>query len=52
MFIRALVGGLLLLSLVGCEKKPKSLEETLEDAGHEAGQALERAGEQIKDATN
>ena len=36
--------------------KPKTtaqkVEEKVEDAAHEAGQTVERAGERIKDATN
>ncbi len=49
--------GLLAITLgwgaVGCKPKTtgQKIEEKVEDAGHEAGQALERTGENVKDAT-
>ena len=38
----------------GCQARPpaQKLKDKVEDATHEAGQAIERAGDKIKDAAN
>lgn len=52
MFLRTLLAALMLFPLAGCTNKNNSLEEAVEDASHETGQALERVGDSIQDATN
>ena len=46
--------GLGVLAVLATACKPQStsqkIENKIEDAGHETGQALERAGENVKDA--
>jgi hypothetical protein len=47
----ALVMGLLLVALTGCEKGPaQKAGESIDDAVEKAGESLEKAGEDIQDA--
>ncbi|MGM0677130.1 hypothetical protein [Ectothiorhodospira marina] len=47
----ALVPGLLLVALSGCDKGPaQQAGENVDDAMDEAGDSLERAGDNIQDA--
>jgi hypothetical protein len=47
----ALVVGLLLVALTGCEKGPaQKAGESVDDAVEKAGESLEKAGEDIQDA--
>lgn len=44
---------MLALLAMGCEKTAsQKVEDKVEDAAHETGQAMERAGEKVKDAVN
>lgn len=51
-----LIGAVLFLSWAAIGCKPKTTAEKVknkvEDATHETGQAIERAGEKVKDAAN
>jgi hypothetical protein len=46
----ALLGG----AVVGCRPRSaaEKVEDKVEDAAHEAGQAIERTGERVKDAAD
>jgi hypothetical protein len=46
------IGFTLTALTIGCQPKSPSekAEDTMEDAAHETGQAVERAGEKVEDA--
>ena len=41
-------------ALIGCRPRTpaEKAKDSIEDAAHDAGQAIERAGEKVKDAAN
>ena len=50
-----IVAGLLFgLMMAGCKPKTpaEKLKDSVEDATHETGQAIERVGDKVKDAAN
>lgn len=51
-----LMAGVLLfnVAVLGCQPKTpaQKMEDKAEDAAHETGQGIERAGEKVKDAGN
>ena len=51
-----LIGAIFFLSggMIGCQPKTpvEKVKDKVEDATHEMGQAIERAGEKIKDAAH
>jgi outer membrane lipoprotein-sorting protein len=52
LFILALVVSAGVLSSCQPKTPAEKVQDKVEDASHEAGQAVERAGERVKDATN
>lgn len=51
-----LIGTVLLIQalIMGCQPKTagEKAKDKIEDAGHDMGQGIERAGEKVKDAAN
>jgi hypothetical protein len=51
-----MIGAIMVFSgaVIGCQPKTpaEKVMNKVDDAAHEAGQAVERAGDKVKDATN